>query len=1168
MVASASTVTFRRAAVLWLLGMLAATSFAQVQVQSVAWEQVEPSASFTLAVERAVYVPQDLGGRVVLAVQAGRGQTPATLTARWSITHAEKPIHQGTAALADGMAVIDFELASLTPGEYAVQAELFDGEKSVERKQGKFTLRAGPQVATSGRVPLIVPTGIQADDAGFAAPLTFGVPFPKGALADISKVRVVDAAGQPVPAQLCVRGKWDYHENASIRWLGVDLQSSAAPAWWPDRQQTPYFLEFGDQISATPVAAPLTVREVPNGLRIDTGAIAFTVHRQGFNLIDEVVDPAGQTLLTSGKTFGPYLVDHEGAVYRAAEDRQTELTIEEQGPLRVVVRAAGWYVKEGTTGEQQSYTLPTERLCRFVTRIEAYRGLPSVRVLHTWIITYDSYTVRLRDMGLALPTPGAQQATFDVLDGEPIAAAVPAQGVRLIQHRHHRFAVETGAGQVLHEGEKSAGNAYVTTPAGTLGVSLRELWQRFPKEIEALPGELRLHVWPAHGRTDPSIDPYAPARYHQLWFAHQGSELDLKFPWESLFTVMKLADDPSTGIYHAGGTAMGGVHASAMGAAITSDILLTFSPAQSVTTARQLAARFQQQPHALAHPDWLASSGALGPVHPYDPENFGPLEDVARRTIRAYTAIQDYTEEFGMFLYRLWHHNGYDDHSHWNPYRLYSAGHHYEPYMPWLYYARSGDPDYYDLGVSTGRQVTDLALIHHADERYPHQEFWSRQVRVLGSTRHTNGFVAWGGDHALLGHLTTYNGHLLWHYLTGDLRVREILVTQWQHSLLDDRSNKNLPMRLGVGRDNNNALGELIDLYQLTYDPRLLAYIGPCVERFYQDQRVWGLPLQNLLYFSGDPHARQQLLEAVAARRQDAKSNLHNSFLGHSPAGIFALASLQDPGQGWATDALVLSNLGLLTRTALTLEARDRMALCAVPDDLLYLPRVMAAVTSEQQNPSGGKLGKVVGQQVLPIGGSNIDRNRTRCIVRQATDGPFTIEVKGVIREPGIPLDVLAPDGQVVLHEMAPPGPGAAYTVPADGQTGDYVIFLGGRDVPRDHIMAPLTDLPQEVYVMGYWSQATATRFFTKRGNQPGGPVSLKPHASPGSLLSADLRELLASTDGKEPMEAAVPADGLWVDTRGVYQNLPNKTDRLILALDPARWFEPTPEALAVEVPQ
>lgn len=1134
---------------------LSAAPTGKVQVTQAAWQQVEPARSFTLAVERQVYTALDGGGRIVLALQTGRtGPALDTFSASWSISANGSVVVQGEATLSQGLAAIDFDLANWPKGRYDVAATLKQAGKNVEEKKDFFEIHEAAKPATSGRVPLILPRGV-VSRSGVTA-LTFGVPFPKGALHDASQVRVVTTDGKPVPAQTIVRSRWGYGDQASIRWLGVDIQAPASDAYWPQRKGSPYFLEFGTQIKLPNVDNPIAAKQTDQGIRIDTGTIAFTVRKQGFNLIDDVT-LNGKPALTSGKTFGPYLVDHEGATYRAANDTDVKLTIEEQGPMRVVVRAEGWYVKDGSDGSVTHFSLPTDRLCKFVTRIEAYRGKAEVRVVHTWVLTYDSYTVRLKDVGISLPTPNAKTARFGVEGGADVAHPVTPQGLYLIQHQPDAFAIEDGQGKTLNTGKRTDGNAYVTTADGKLlGISHRETWQRFPKEIEVLPGEVRMHIWPAHGRTRDDIDFYAPDRYHQLWFAHQGKELDLRFPWENLFSVMRYVDNPSTGIYKPGGTAMGGVHASAMGTAITSDMMVQFGEESRLEQARDAAAAFQHHAHVLPDTQWLADSGALGPIHPYDPERFPQFEKAAQTMLYGYRNIQNDTGQYGMFLFRTWHHSFYDGDGKWQPYRLYSAGHHYEPYMPWLYYARSGDPEMLDIGLANIRHLTDLAIIHYDDPKYPHKEFWSGQRRLVGSTKHTNGFVSWGGDHAVFGHLTCYNGILLAHYLTGDLRLREVVVDEWQKTILEDRANPEFgrASRIeGVGRDNNNSLGELIDVYQMTYDPRLLAYIEPAMRRFHTGMKRWGLPIQNVLGFSGNLTTRAQLLEDTTARRLNTGAPKHGVFEGHSHGGIFALAALLEPNQGFSTEAMILSDIAGVNDFAQKLYAQQARAgaMCSVPDHLLYFPVILKALSVDTSLQLGGRMV----MQPFPI-----STGWTHFVAREDTDAPFQITLRGTVGNPNAAIQVINPKGELILQKSIEAASSPSFEIPSDGLTGEYVIFIAAADA-KDRLFVPITTLAQEVIVTPYWAQHSGTRFFTRHPNTGDGKVALQPHKTPGTLFSGDLSETLARTTTGEVISAAMPSTGMWIDLAGRYISAVDRKP-LILAISVDSYFTPAEASL------
>jgi hypothetical protein len=203
-------------------------------------------------------------------------------------------------------------------------------------------------------------------------------------------------------------------------------------------------------------------------------------------------------------------------------------------------------------------------------------------------------------------------------------------------------------------------------------------------------------------------------------------------------------------------------------------------------------------------------------------------------------------------------------------------------------------------------------------------------------------------------------------------------------------------------------------------------------------------------------------------------------------------------------------------------------------------------------------------EAIVPVGGANIDANFTRIVAHEATDGAFTVAIKGSIAAPGIPLQVLGPGGEVVLRTTVPEGSGQSYTIAADGKVGDYVLFVKQRDLPNEFLAAPVTSLPQEVYVMGYWSQRKAMRYFTRIANGPDGKVVVQPHRLTGSILARDGATTLATTTKGDMLEAVMPEDGAWIDIKAVYVNMP-KGLKLVLSLDPDRFFTPTSEALTIK---
>ena len=1173
------------------------------------WQQIKGTLEFTLIAERERYTTLDRSARLVFAVEAGKGG-PALedLTVDWQVRGGDQVVVRQEGRIDQGILVADISLGALPAGRYDVSARLMSGQQNLAEKSSFFRIETVPAPAREGRVALVLPAGVPIRAGTF--PVQAGVPFPKGVLWNTDHVRLVDAQGKGVPCGLTVRSRWG-SGDASIRWLGVDFQPPTAEAWWPKRPVPSYFLEFGPAVKPEAATVKVTATDLPEGIAVDAGAISFLVRKQGFNLIDEV-KVGGKPLIKSDAKQGLYLIDHEGATYRAANDAAVKVTIEERNDLRVVVRAEGWYVKDGSAGQTQSYTLPTDKLCRFITRIEAYAGKPYVRVLSTWINTFDTFSVRLRDMGLSLPL-AAKSASFGVAGQAAVEAPVAAGGVRLVQHLHDQFVVEDGAGKALTNGQRSAGWVVATGAAVTLAISHRNTWQRFPKEIEVLPDSVRLHVWPAHGKSHPDINPVAKDQIHRLWFAHQGRELNMSMPWEYFFAVSEYVKNDSNIRGKAEPQAFTGVHTSGMGTAVTSDLLIYYAGAGSAQPLRDAALCFQAGPHALADPQWTSDTLAMGYVHPYDPKNFRGLEETISDTLRGYWKTQDTGKMFGMWIYRAWHHSAYNGDGSWMPYRLFVGSHHHEAIVPWMCYARSGDPFYLTQGRANIRQLSDVQINHYTDKAYEQKCVINPNTsKLIGATFHENSLSPWGGDFEVFGHQTCYNGLILGYYLTGDLRLREVLVDEWQNTIVADRANPAIQIPFGdagslqQGRDNSNPVSELLDLYQLTYDARVLAVLAPRLEVWLYGSKdkggsalfsFWGHPLQNVLLFMGIDEVRRSLLEGMANQRKGDMVAAPRKGQAVDPDAVFAttgfkgdpsllgrarvaghvwdfgdfgrsyetyaMATILDPQSSYAADGLFgWSNQRVFGQQLMRVEPK---VIYPAADNLRPLPRLMYALMHSTRRELAGVLGDA---QPMPI---TWLKTPLRSVIQEQQDQPITVHIIGrVTSSNGVEVQAFGPDGVLISRTTVPPGRQTSFeiTLPKDGKTGEYVVFVDRRN---DDLSLPLTTLP-EVYPLKEWGTSgdgSGPRFAEYFTRSPGpDAIDISIGGERTKFLSADKLTIQGFTDTtkKEAIVSVGPEGGWLLGTGGaVFNRYAADQSAVVVSTSPERWFMPAAQSLQLE---
>jgi hypothetical protein len=593
-----------------------------------------------------------------------------------------------------------------------------------------------------------------------------------------------------------------------------------------------------------------------------------------------------------------------------------------------------------------------------------------------------------------------------------------------------------------------------------------------------------------------------------------------------------------------------------MGAAQTSDLLIHFASRKGVEEVRETAASFQAAPHALPDTKWLCDSLVLGWIQPYEPEKMPVAEEIMENLGKGAWETQNGTDDYGMWIYRAWHNGPLKAPGKWDLYRLYNGTHHYDSYVPWMLYARSGDPLYLTIGQANMRMLTDAQTIHYDNPDYPHRETWSNG-RLVGSTRHTNGFGTWGGDHGVLAHLTCYNSMILAYYLTGDLRFREVVVDEWQKTLLTDRANPQFPLAdrsATPGRDANNSLGELLDLYQLTHAPGILGYLPKLIDLYLGRMHTWGLPHQNMILLYGSEQTKKQILEGVADFRetQGKPKDPHGLFPYAPVPCIFATAAIIDPATKAYVEAWRAHNIGAMRLSAKKFRAGEpgAMNLFGIADFVLYLPRTLYAAARSDGDLSPGAL-----KAPQPM----VTRE---AIVRKDIDQSFDINLNGTVGEGGLAITVTRPDGQTALASSVPAGIHKPWTlhVPADGLTGDYVISVPRRE-PIDRITVPLTKLP-EVYLPnneagkpGWWWQHGPTAYFVRSRTDQREPLAIGTHsASPASIVSRNGMETLADKQNGELLKMEVGPEGAWVTLDSVYAGASNSP---VLSVAPEKWFLP-----------
>jgi len=182
-----------------------------------------------------------------------------------------------------------------------------------------------------------------------------GVPLPRAlGVTEISGLTVVDATGEPVPAQFEVLARWHAARNdatAAIQWLLVSFAASV-----PAHESRDYQLVLDG--SAGPNPPPdqaLVLSSDGDRITVDTGAAVFVIAGNATALFDEVWSSTDSVVVSGGAMTAD--VQQDEVLHEVVRS----VRIERLGPLAAAVVVDGRYdmaaVGGGGLGSQRRYEL-------------------------------------------------------------------------------------------------------------------------------------------------------------------------------------------------------------------------------------------------------------------------------------------------------------------------------------------------------------------------------------------------------------------------------------------------------------------------------------------------------------------------------------------------------------------------------------------------------------------------------------------------------------------------------------------------------------------------------------------------------------------------------------------------------------------------------------------
>ena len=260
-----------------------------------------------------------------------------------------------------------------------------------------------------------------------AAGVSFGVPWPRGAVQKDQVFSLASGSGAALPLQSWTLAYWP---DGSIKWTG--FATVAGP-------QAAGPLKLSAQAAGAPAGPVVKVHKSETTVEVDTGALKCRIPLWGDDLIDTLsVD--GRLVARNARLVcilqnGPDGGPADSPSRTQYTGRVENVTVEQSGPVRAVVKVEGRHY----SASADRHWLP------FVVRLYFYAGQDTVRMVHTIIFDGDQDRDFIRGLALSVHVPMRE---------EP-------------QNRHVRFSGE-GAGLWSEPVEPLVGRGgrFVSDPKG------------------------------------------------------------------------------------------------------------------------------------------------------------------------------------------------------------------------------------------------------------------------------------------------------------------------------------------------------------------------------------------------------------------------------------------------------------------------------------------------------------------------------------------------------------------------------------------------------------------------------------------------------------------------------------------------------------------------------
>ncbi len=357
--------------------------------------------------------------------------------------------------------------------------------------------------------------------AGVSTGVSWGVPWPQGAVPRDTSFNLTDATGKALPVQTWPLAYWP---DGSLKWTGV---ATVAPA----------NLSGNLTLAAGPSTTQGNLKLIQDAktVTIDTGALTCVIPTSGANLVESLriggVEVAREGRLVCILQNGPSTDNTDAPPREEFQSEVRQVTVEQSGPVRAVVRVEGVHRSSpgsrtgpstGSAGSPQASSGPSSAdrtWLPFTVRLYFYSGETAVRLVHSIIFDGDQEKDFVRGLGVRFAVPlreeprnrtvrfagaggglwseplqpgggSVAQETGQPFTGRgPFADNAIWDDFKLAQPNPDGFTISKRTNPkstwlFAGAGTRADGLAFVGDLGGGLAVSVKNFWQSYPTGLE------------------------------------------------------------------------------------------------------------------------------------------------------------------------------------------------------------------------------------------------------------------------------------------------------------------------------------------------------------------------------------------------------------------------------------------------------------------------------------------------------------------------------------------------------------------------------------------------------------------------------------------------------------------------------------------------------------